>query len=172
MGEEQKGEEKRIDPKKLVVRRAQHTAENAQKLSHPFNPNSEIHGHELSDAAGLKRTGVWLARIPAGKESFAYHAHHAEEEWMYVVSGRAIVEINDENLEVGPGDFVGFPAPGCAHLVKNPGPEDLVFLSGGERRDMEVGDFPRHGKRMVRVGMKIAIYDVENGAPFTVFEKL
>ncbi len=172
MSEEKKNEEKKLDPRKLIVRRADLASAKGQKLSHPFNPNSEIHGHELSDAAGLKRVGVWLARIPAGKESFAYHSHQSEEEWMYIVSGRAIVEINDESHEVGPGDFVGFPAPGCAHLVKNPGSEDLVFLSGGERRDMEVGDFPRHGKRMVRVGEKIAIYDVAAGAPFGPFEKL
>jgi uncharacterized cupin superfamily protein len=157
---------------KLIVRAADRTAENEESFSHPFNPESKIHGHELSTPAGMKRVSVWKGRIPPGKESFAYHSHHVEEEWLYVLSGRAIVEIDDEMHELGPGDFVGFPAPGNAHIVKNPGPEDLVFLSGGERRDVEIGDFPRHGKRMVRVGTKVAIYDLDSGVPFSIFEKL
>ena len=49
-------------------------------FSHPWNPQSEITGTHLSGLAGLKRTGVSLVRIPPGKESFAYHAHHREEE--------------------------------------------------------------------------------------------
>lgn len=161
-----------LDPKHLVVRRADLATRKEETISHPFNPRSQVHGHELSDTAGLKRVSVWQARIEPGKESFAYHAHRAEEEWMYVLSGRALVEINDEVVEVGPGDFVGFPVPGCAHLVKNPGPEDLVFLSGGQRLEMEIADFPRDGKRMVRVGGQYAIHDLDNATPFTIFPKL
>jgi len=76
-----------------------------ESFSHPFNPNSQIFGRMLSDGTGLERMGVHFIRIPAGKESFVYHRHRTEEEFIYVLSGRGIAEIDGEDYEVGPGDF-------------------------------------------------------------------
>ncbi|MEH2226212.1 cupin domain-containing protein [Nostoc sp.] len=47
-----------------------------------------------------------FAVIPAGKESFVYHSHHCEEEWIYILSGQAIAEIDKEEFEVFPGNFM------------------------------------------------------------------
>jgi uncharacterized cupin superfamily protein len=80
-----------------------------QSFSHPWNPKSELIGVQLGRALGLKRTGVNIARMPPGKESFVYHSHHHEEEWIYILSGQGIAEINGEEFEVGPGDFMAFP---------------------------------------------------------------
>ncbi len=52
-------------------------------------------------------------------------------------------------VEVGPGDFMGFPAPGIAHHLTNPFDGDLVYLMGGERSGMDVGHFPRLGRKLV-----------------------
>ena len=49
---------------------------------------------------------MWLARIPAGKESFAYHAHRAEEEWMYVVSGTGSARIGKRTIRLREGSLV------------------------------------------------------------------
>src|SRR5918999_374021 len=123
--------------------------------SHPWNPNSEITGVQLGPMAGLKRTGVSLARIAPGKESFVYHSHEREEEWLYILSGIGTAEIDGGEYEVGPGDFMGFPTPSIAHHLRNTGAEDLVYLMGGERRDVEIATFPKLGKRMVRMGDKV-----------------
>ena len=64
-------------------------------FSHPWNAKSEITGTHLSGIAGLSRTGVSLVRISPGRESFAYHLHHREEEWIYVLSGRGVAQIED-----------------------------------------------------------------------------
>ena len=61
---------------------------------------------------------------------------------------------------------MGFPTPSVAHLMRNPGPEDLVYLSGGENREFEVADYPTLGKRMVRMGNQVDIYDAEDAQPF------
>lgn len=128
-------------------------------IAHPLNPASQIFfraiptregSKSLSEVAGLQRLGVHLVRIPPGKESFAYHSHHSEEEFVYVVSGRGVAEINDREVEIGPGDFLGFRTPGCAHHFRNPFSEDLVCLMGGERREIEVAEFPRLGMRLIR----------------------
>jgi uncharacterized cupin superfamily protein len=45
-------------------------------------------------------------------------------------------------------------------------PEELVYLMGGEHLDDDVADFPRLGKRMVKLQGKAVIYDLEAGKPF------
>ena len=77
--------------------------ENASWFSHPWNPNSELLGTRLSSMVGLTRIGVNWVRVPPGKESFVYHSHHREEEWLYVLSEHGMVEIGDEEVEIGPG---------------------------------------------------------------------
>jgi uncharacterized cupin superfamily protein len=134
-------------------------------FSHPWNPDSEITGTMLARAAGLKRVGVSIARLRPGKESFIYHVHHREEEWIYVLSGRGVVEIDNREFEIGSGDFVAFPT-GVAHHLRNAFEEELVYLMGGENLDFEVADFPRLGKRMVRRGSDVEVYDLRDGKPF------
>lgn len=154
-------------PKKpCLIRAADLARQPEESFSHPLNPASQVHGHSLSDPCGLARVGVHLLRVPPGKESFVYHAHHGEEEFIYIVSGRGIAEIGDEQHEVGPGDFMGFPTPSVGHHLRNPFDHDLVYLSGGERHTIEVADFPRHGKRLVRVGAHASVHDGDGAELF------
>lgn len=69
-------------------------AKSAQTISHPWNPNSQITRTMIAKMTGLKRTGVSIARIAPGKESFIYHSHYYEEEWIYILSGKGIAEID------------------------------------------------------------------------------
>ena len=135
--------------------------------SHPWNPKSEMKGVQLGRLAGLKRTGVSLARIAPGKESFVYHSHEREEEWLYIISGRGTAEIDGADYEVGPGDFMGFATPSVAHHLRNTGEEALVYLMGGESLDAEVARFPKLGRVMVRTGDRVEIYEAgdERGCP-------
>jgi uncharacterized cupin superfamily protein len=138
--------------------------------SHPWNPNSEMRGVQLSRQVGLERAGVSLARIPPGKESFVYHSHAREEEWVYILSGTGTAEIDGGEYAVGPGDFMGFSTPSVAHHLRNTGTDDLVYLMGGEHRDMDISDFPKLGKRMVRMGDEVEIYDLDAARPFGPLE--
>jgi uncharacterized cupin superfamily protein len=152
------------DPPSLL--RAADIAAKAGTHSHPWNPRSEMSGVQLSRQAGLERAAVSLARIAPGKESFVYHSHEREEEWLYILSGTGTAEIDCDEYEVGPGDFMGFATPSVAHHLRNSGAEDLVYLMGGEHRDFEIATFPRLGKKMVRIGDKVEIYDVDQARPF------
>ena len=152
------------------VVRAEEVEEGASRFSHPWNPNSELHGTRLSSLVGLSRVGVSRVRVPPGKESFVYHSHYREEEWIYVLSGRGVAEVDGEEHEIGAGDFVGFPAPQVAHHLRNPFGEDLTYLVGGEVLDADVADFPRLGKRMVRRGQDVEIYDVADAKGFGPLE--
>lgn len=118
-------------------------------LRHPWNPQSDVFLKPLSALAGLGRTVVTLARVPPGKESFVYHAHERDEEWVYILAGTGKARIDGETHPVGPGDFMGFATPSVAHHLVNDGTEDLVYLMGGERSGLDVAHFPDQGKTMV-----------------------
>ncbi|MDJ0716715.1 MAG: cupin domain-containing protein [Prochloraceae cyanobacterium] len=148
-------------PKPLLLRAAE-IAEKEFSFSHPLNPNSLIKGTQISRLVGLKRAGINLVKIPPGKESFIYHSHLREEEWVYIISGRGIAEIDGEEFEVEAGDFMGFPTPSVAHHLRNPFDEELVYLMGGENLDVEIADFPRLGKRMIRRENGAEIYNISD----------
>jgi len=150
----------------LHIVRAADAAAHAQEFSHPWNPNSLVRGTQLARSVGLKRTGVNIITVPAGRESFVYHSHRFEEEWIYVLSGSGMALIDGVEYAVGPGDFMGFPAPSVAHNMRNPGPADLVYLSGGENREFEVAEYPTLRRRAVRMCQQVDIYDEDDAKAF------
>jgi uncharacterized cupin superfamily protein len=152
-----------------VLWKADVIAAHGKRFKQRLNPNSEFIGATLSRMAGMGRAHVTLARLPAGKDSFAYHAHMLEEEWVYIISGRGIAEIDGESHEVGPGDFMGFATPSVPHLLKNPHEEELVYLMGGEDRPLDVLDYPTLGKRYLLMRSPGGTEFYELGAPTKPF---
>jgi uncharacterized cupin superfamily protein len=151
------------DEKKPTLFRAADIRAREEAASHPWNPNSEVRGTRLGTACGLERVGVNLYRVAPGKESLIYHGHYYEEEWIYVLTGRGIAEIDGQEHEVGPGDFMGFAADGqraIAHHMRNPFADELVYLVGGEHRDFELAEFPKQGYRAVRRGKSAELYAI------------
>jgi uncharacterized cupin superfamily protein len=128
------------------------------RFCHPLGGGaSEVVMTMLGRSAGLKRLGVNIGRVPAGKEAFVYHRHHAEEEWIYILEGEALSNIEGATEKVTAGDFIAYPA-GVAHNLTNIGSADLLYLMGGEQTAVEVADFPRHGKRLARAGERMEIF--------------
>ena len=129
------------------------------RVRHPLNPDSDVYLRSLGRPTGLTRLSLSLARVPPGRQSFAYHFHERDEEFIYILSGRGRAEIGDRTMEVGPGDFMGFTAPSPPHNLSNPYDEDLVYLMGGEHSGFDLGVFPRHGKRKLFAGEDIRMID-------------
>jgi uncharacterized cupin superfamily protein len=155
-----------MDKPNLYLLRSTDIAARSQTFSHPWNPQSEVTGYQMGKATGLKRIGVNLARLAPGKESFVYHSHWTEEEWIYILEGRGIARIDDVEYEVGPGDFMAFPTPGVAHHLRNPFETELVYLMGGENHAHEIADFPDLGKRMFKHPKGVDIFDLQDAKPF------
>src|ERR1043165_9975464 len=118
--------------KTAVILRAADIDRAETPLEQRLNPRSRFRDAWLSRLAGLSRVGLSRARIPPGGESFAYHAHHAEEEWVFIVSGRARARVGGRDPALGPGAFAASPAPRPAPVLSNPFDEDCVSLRGGE----------------------------------------
>lgn len=121
---------------------------------HQFNDNAVRLTRTLGVPTGLERIGVHLVRLPPGRDSTQHHYHDADEEFLYVISGRGIAHIGDERFEVGPGDFMGFPAPSPAHSLSNPFDEELVYLMGGERNAVDAVHYPRIRRTMTKAAGK------------------
>jgi len=150
----------------LYLLRAADVAARSQTFSHPWSANSEVTGYQMGKATGLRRTGVNLARIAPGKEAFPYHAHWQEEEWIYILEGRGLARVDDVEYEVAAGDFMAFPTPRIAHSLRNPFERELVYLMGGESRELDVTDFPDLDRRMFRQPKGVEISKLSDGKPF------
>jgi uncharacterized cupin superfamily protein len=137
------------EPAKPLLTAAEIAARAEMRVRHPWNPNSKVYLKHLAHDAGLRRVALTLARVPPGKESFVYHSHERDEEFLFILSGRGRAEIDGKIYEVGPGDFMGFTAPGVAHHLSNPYEEDLVYLMGGERSNLDIAYFPKLGRHIV-----------------------
>ncbi len=123
--------------------------EGTQK-THFLNPDAQRLNKSLGDATGLTGLGVHLIEVQPGHLTTEHHAHHHEDECVYVLSGNATAVIGDQEYPVGPGDFLGYRKGGVAHSIRNTGTEVLRCLVIGERLPHDVGDYPRQGKRIYR----------------------
>ena len=117
---------------------------------HQLNPTAIRLDKSIGDEVGLKNIGVHLITIAPGDKSTEFHTHKYEEEAIYVLSGHGTEILGDATHEVGPGDFIGFPAGGDAHETVNDGTEPLVCLVIGQRLAQDVVDYPRKSKRLYR----------------------
>lgn len=121
-------------------------------FSQRLNPRSRFRGTSLSRLGGLARTAIDHVVLPPGKESFALHAHRAEEEWMYILEGHPTLLLEDAEVPLAPGDFITFPAPQRAHNLANRSAHNVVYLMGGETGiPFDVIDYPTLGKSYVLV---------------------
>jgi uncharacterized cupin superfamily protein len=155
------------DEKKPALLSAAEIRAREEAGNHPWNPSSAVVGTRLGTATGLKLLGINIIRIAPGRESFIYHSHRYEEEWIYILSGRGIAEIDGSEHEVGPGDFMGFaiePQP-VAHHLRNPFAEELVYLCGSNNSPFEVADYPKLERRLVRYGASMELYKIADGKP-------
>ena len=84
----------------------------------------EIMAYRNSPAT--KRQSLAEAAIAPGRETQA-HFHPNTEEIYYLLRGSALMALEGERQEVGPGDAIAIP-PGMKHQIRNTGAEELVFL--------------------------------------------
>ncbi len=147
-------------PKEHLLTQQEIEAGPEMALSHPLNQDkSEVHVKPLGARVGLSRTQVSMGRIPPGKESFIFHRHLTDEEWVYILSGQGEAKIGDETFAISAGCFMGFPTPSLGHCLVNTSQQDLVYLMGGERSRLEVAEFPTAGKHAIFSGEGIFLVD-------------
>ena len=118
--------------------------------SHPLNPTVFKYKLNLGDKCGLTQGGVHINTVPPNNVSTAPHWHSNEDEWFYILKageGAQVVLYEDgkeepREEEVKTGDFYGFPAGmKVGHMFKT-GADEMVYLVGGSRKEVEVVHYP------------------------------
>ena len=108
-----------------------------QIASYPKQFATVISGREkqrIGDAVGLTQFGVNITRIKAGAASALRHWHEQEDEFIYVLEGELVLQENDGETLLRPGDAAGFKAgSGVAHCLINRTQRDAVYLEVGTR---------------------------------------
>ncbi|MFL6590095.1 MAG: cupin domain-containing protein [Chthoniobacterales bacterium] len=116
-------------------------------------------GKEISIALGRKPFStdlkerhpfdVEIARIPPGRIPYPYHAHSAQWEFYYVMSGTGEVRHKDGTMRIDPGDAFIFQ-PEEPHTFRNDGAEDLVLFLVADNPIGESAYYPDSKKWLVR----------------------
>lgn len=119
-----------------------------QDFQHDVDSGAQRVMRSLTGAAGgLARQAVRWTRVTAGHKSTACHTHERTDEWIYVLSGRAVARVGDERFEVEAGDFLGHPAGSPPHQMRPV--TDLEYLMGGMVDPDDVVLYPEAGQRRV-----------------------
>lgn len=130
------------------------------KHVHQFNDNAIRHTISLSDIVGLTKFGLHLVRVAPGNETTQHHSHEESDEFIYMLSGELSLRYGDENYPLNAGDFVGFPAHGAAHSMRNESNDDAVYLMGGSRASIDIVNYPDIDRRMYIIHGKKEFVDL------------
>ena len=111
---------------------------------------------QVGDALGLANFGVNLVTLPPGTASSQRHWHSHQDEFVYIVEGKATL-VTDAGAQVlGPGMVAGFPAGKAdGHHLVNRSEADVIYLEVGDRPPVDDVDYPDidmliRGGRLVR----------------------
>lgn len=106
-----------------------------------------LRAKRLGKEAGGRRLGCTYYEVPPGRRPFPYHWHTANEEALYIVSGRGTLRLAGEELPIGKGDYVACPVgEEGAHQVINSSDEPLCLLSFSTMIEPEIAVYPDSGK--------------------------
>jgi uncharacterized cupin superfamily protein len=85
--------------------------------------------------------------VKPGKRAFPKHAHLANDEALYIVSGDGTLTVGDASESLVAGDFTMLPrGADFAHVLVNDGDEDLVYLCMSTMVMPEIVKYPDSGK--------------------------
>lgn len=117
-----------IDPK---------TAPQKTGTSYPAQYNKDCaarHVIALGDAGGLTQFGAHLVTLPPGNWASHRHAHSAEDEFCYILTGHPTLIDDDGEHGLGPGSVMTHKAgDGNAHHIINKTDKTVTFIVIGTR---------------------------------------
>jgi len=120
----------------------------------PFDtPCTARSRQRLGDAAGLTNFGVNLLRLPPGAWSSQRHWHAAEDEFVFVIEGEAVLVTDAGEELLRAGDSAGFKAGvKDGHHLQNRSPRDALILEVGSRKPEDEGDYSDIDMRFTPAG--------------------
>lgn len=107
----------------------------------------------LGEFFGLTNFGVNLTRLVPNAISALRHAHSKQDEFMYILEGRPILQTGEGHFQLAPGMCFGVPAgSGNANNLVNETAEDVVYLEIGDRTAGDEAHYPDDDIQAALVG--------------------
>ena len=115
------------------------------------NFESKMKSLLIGDALGSEKIYVNIDFVKPGGKSTMYHSHSRQEEFFLIMSGSALLRINEEEIPVKTGDVISKPAgKNIAHQFINNSSEILQILDVGNRDKDDVAIYPDENKIFIR----------------------
>jgi uncharacterized cupin superfamily protein len=108
---------------------------------------------QLGAAADGDRLGCSLYELPAGRKSWPYHYHSANEEAIYVLDGSGSIRLDDGLHDIEAGTYAALPVgESGGHRVINDSGDTLRYLVVSTMTEPDVTVYPDSEKFGVYVG--------------------
>lgn len=112
-----------------------------------FGSRFHFRRKSLGAPAGGQRLGCSLYEVPPGYRAWPFHYHCANEEAIYILSGRGTLRLASEDIPVTAGDYIALPpGPQGVHQLVNTGTETLQYLCLSTMAEPDVVIYPDSGK--------------------------
>ena len=94
---------------------------------------------KVGDLGGLTQFGVNKTILPTNSATAMRHWHEEEDEFVFIISGSAILVDKDGEHEMNAGDCATFKAgDNNGHAIVNKSNEDVVLLEVGTRSQKDI----------------------------------
>ena len=114
----------------------------------------------LGDAGGLRQIGLHLQVLAPGASTGERHWHSAEDEFLYLLEGEAVLHDDAGATKLHPGDAVGFRhGEPNGHAMSNRGDVPCRWLMLGSRARGDICHYVETGRRQVNAGTTWHIED-------------
>jgi uncharacterized cupin superfamily protein len=96
----------------------------------------------LGSLFGLTNFGVNLTTLQPGAQSALLHRHSKQDEFVYILSGEAVLVTDEGEQRLATGMCAGFPAGGRAHHLINRSDAPVTYLEFGDRTPGDEVTYP------------------------------
>lgn len=84
----------------------------------------------LTDLLNFKDIFVHHEIIPPGRRASSAHCHSTQEEMVVVLCGNPLAHVDNEKIQMAPGDFIGFePGKNQMHFIENASSSEVHVLT-------------------------------------------
>jgi len=133
-------------PKQLAAVLAEKAGPVFEGTDYPGHFPQRVKGRSkvlLADIFGLTNFGVNLTRLKPGTQSALRHFHTAQDEFVYILQGEAVLITDSGETVLRAGMCAGFKAGiRDAHHLINRSDRDVVYLEIGDRNEGDEVFYP------------------------------
>ena len=107
----------------------------------------------MGPSIGAEKIGACYTELEPGKKSFPFHAHHVNEEMIFVIEGEGEYRFGPETYKVRSGDLIAAPpgGPERAHQMTNTGAGPLRYICFSTMHPVDVVEYPDSNKVLSHV---------------------